>query len=108
MSPWLSTLSALDRRLKRDSLTLTDYRCLAFIHELKFISKDELIDYLNDNDETEGTLSRVDRLISNGLIEQREDASTPALQLSEHSTMIIDEIYRLCQGRLTRPLFVAK
>lgn len=105
VSPWLSAISAFERRLQKDNLKLNEYRCLAIIHEKPELSEEMLINFISHNELEKIGKMVVDRLLTRELLERDEENNK--LKLTEHAAMIIDEIYRLCQSRLTRPLFVA-
>lgn len=103
MSPWLSALSALDRRLSVDQLDLSHYRALSFVHEMNKVTDDALAMFISNNESINVGQNVIEHLMSRQLLEREEDTNN--ITLSDHSKMVIDEIYRLCQSRLTKPLF---
>ncbi|MBD1559900.1 hypothetical protein HC752_23535 [Vibrio sp. S9_S30] len=103
MSPWLSALSALDRRLSVDQLDLSHYRALSFVHEMNDVTDDALAMFISNNENINAGHNVIEHLMSRQLLEREEDTNN--IILSDHSKMVIDEIYRLCPSRLTKPLF---
>lgn len=104
ISPWLSAIGALDRRLSADQLTLKQYRAIAFVHETENVLDDQLGMFISNNENCELGKSIANELFNNGYFEREEE--TNHIILSEHGKMVIDEVYRLCHSRLTQPLFV--
>lgn len=105
MSPWLSAMSALDRRLTIDQLELCHYRALSYVHEIASVSDEQLAMFISNNENIYSGQMIIENLMDRQLFER--DTDTNKIILSDHAKMIIDEIYRLCHSRLTKPLFVA-
>ncbi|MEZ9699557.1 hypothetical protein AB4455_02840 [Vibrio sp. 10N.261.46.E12] len=103
-SAWLNALSALDRRLHSQQLDLISYRALAYVHEIEGSNLERIKEFININDDE----NRNDQIINNLFHENylKNDEDDPArIILTEIGEMVIDEIYRLCQSRLAKPLF---
>ncbi|CAH7376827.1 MarR family transcriptional regulator [Vibrio crassostreae] len=104
ISPWLSAISALERRLSADQLTLNQYRAISFVHETENVLDDQLGMFITNNENCELGKSIANELFDCGYLEREGD--TNFIILSDHGKMVVDEVYRLCHSRLTQPLFV--
>ena len=105
MSPWLSALSALERRLLNDRLDLRDYRALTFVHELNDVKNDQLAMFIAHNQNIEYGNGVIKNLIERGLLQLEENSNS--IILTSYAKMVIDELDRLCKSRLVQPLFVS-
>lgn len=103
-SAWLNALSALDRRLHAQQLDLISYRALAYVHETEGANLEKISEFININDDENRSEQIINKLLNeNYLINDEEENSK--IILTEIGAMVIDEIYRLCQSRLAKPLF---
>lgn len=103
ISPWLSAISALERRISIDNLSLPQYRCLSYVSENKSVKAEDLAHFVMHGTNIEDGEDLIKKLFSRNMLQSDED--TGLIILTELSEMIIDEIYRLCHSRMTRPLF---
>ncbi|UMM06882.1 hypothetical protein MKR81_26845 (plasmid) [Vibrio campbellii] len=103
MSPWLSAMSALERRLTIDKIELSHYRALSLVHEFEGVTDDALAMFISYNEDIHFGYTVIEHLMDREFFKRDEDTNN--IILSEHAKMVLDEIYRLCHTRLTKPLF---
>lgn len=103
-SAWLNALSALDRRLHAQKISLISYRALAYVHESEGANLEKIKEFININDDDNHSEQIIDKLLNEKYLMWDEEDKAKII-LTEIGGMVIDEIYRLCQSRLAKPLF---
>lgn len=102
MSPWLSALSALERRISANGLMLSHYRAIVFVHEMGNVQHDQLSAFISPYVDEGESIIRL--LFAKELLEFK--LNTNIITTTNNSSLIYDETHRICQSRLAESLFL--